>query len=148
MKKIFKLAVVLGLTSASGLAYSAGDPIAERKAMMKNVGASAGAAAAMIKGNTPFDPRVALLAFRTMNAVSLGYGSKFPAGAESGGESKAGPKIWEDPDGFAAAVAKLQADTAAAIAAPATDLDAFKAQFAQVASNCSSCHETYRINTK
>ena len=53
MKKIFKLAVVLGLTSASGLAYSAGDPIAERKAMMKNVGASAGAAALLCWPSAP-----------------------------------------------------------------------------------------------
>lgn len=147
MKNIWKVAVVLGLASASSLAYSAGNPIAERKAMMKSSGAAAGAAAAMIKGSTPFDPRVVLLAYRTMNAVALGYGSKFPAGSEGSGPSKASPKVWEDPEGFAAALAKFQADTAAAIEAPATDIDAFKAQFGQVASNCSSCHESYRIKT-
>lgn len=143
MKNVLKLALVVGLASASTLAYAAGDPIAERQAMMKSVGAATGAAAAMVKGKTEFDARVAMLALRTMNAVSLGYGSKFPEGSDTG-DTKAKATIWSDPDGFAAAIAKLEADTSAALAAPATDLDAFKAQFGMVAANCAACHETYR----
>lgn len=143
MKNVLKLGIVMGLAGASTLAYAAGDPIAERKAMMKSVGAATGAAAAMVKGQAEFDPRVAMLALRTMNAVSLGYGSKFPEGSDTG-DTKAKATIWSDPDGFAAAIAKFEADTSAALAAPATDLDAFKAQFGMVAANCAACHETYR----
>lgn len=145
MKNVLKLAVVLGLAGASTMAFAAGDPIAERKAMMKSVGAATGASAAMVKGQAEFDPRVAMLALRTMNAVALGFADKFPAGSETGGKTTAAPKIWEDSAGFAAAVAKFEADTAAAAAAPATDLDGFKAQFGAVAANCSACHETYRV---
>ena len=142
MKNLLKLTIVMGLAGASTLAYAAGDPIADRKAMMKSVGAATGASAAMVKGQAEFDPRVAMLALRTMNAVALGYGSKFPEG--STGDTKAKDTIWSDPDGFAAAIAKFEADTSAALAAPATDLDAFKAQFGMVAANCAACHETYR----
>lgn len=145
MKNIIKLAVVAGLASASTMAFAAGDPIAERKAMMKSVGAATGASAAMVKGQAEFDPRVAMLALRTMNAVALGYGDKFPEGSESGGKTTAAPKIWEDSAGFAAAIAKFEADTAAALAAPAGDLDSFKAQFGAIAANCSACHQDYRV---
>lgn len=145
MKSFIKLAVVASLAGVSTMAFAAGDPIAERKAMMKSVGAATGASAAMVKGQADFDPRVAMLALRTMNAVALGYAGKFPVGSESGGKTTASPKIWEDSAGFAAAVAKFEADTAAALAAPAADLDAFKAQFGSVAANCSACHETYRV---
>lgn len=143
MKNVLKLAIVVGLASASTFAYAAGDPIAERKAMMKSVGAATGAAAAMVKGQADFDARVAMLALRTMNAVALGYGSKFPEGSETG-DTKAKATIWSDADGFAAAIAKWEADTSAALAAPAADLDAFKAQFGMVAANCGTCHQTYR----
>lgn len=144
MKNVLKLAVILSLAGASTFAYAAGDPLAERKAMMKSVGAATGAASAMVKGEAEFDARVAMLALRTMNAVALGYGSKFPEGSDTG-NSRAAPAIWSDSDGFAAAIAKFEADTAAAIAAPAADLDAFKAQFGMVAANCGACHETYRL---
>lgn len=143
MKNVLKLALLAGLASASTFAFAAGDPIAERKAMMKSVGAAAGASGAMMKGQTEFDPRVAMLALRTMNAVALGYGSKFPDGSDSG-DTKAAASIWSDPDGYAAAIAKFEADTAAALSAPAADLDAFKAQFGMVAANCGACHQTYR----
>lgn len=144
MKNLLKLAVIMGLASASTFSYAAGDPIAERKAMMKSVGAATGAAAGMVKGETEFDARVAMLALRTMNAVALGYGSKFPEGSDTG-DTKAAATIWSDPDGFAAAIAKFETDTAAAIAAPAADLDAFKAQFGMVTANCGACHKTYQI---
>lgn len=145
MKSFIKLAVVASLAGVSTMAFAAGDPIAERKAMMKSVGAATGASAAMVKGQADFDPRVAMLALRTMNAVALGFSAKFPEGSESGGKTTASPKIWEDSAGFAAAVAKFEADTAAALAAPAGDIDAFKAQFGAVAANCSSCHQDYRV---
>lgn len=145
MRNFVKLAVVVGLACASTVAFAADDPIADRKAMMKSVGAATGASAAMVKGQAPFDARVAMLALRTMNAVALGYAGKFPEGSESGGKTTASPKIWEDSAGFAAAIAKFEADTAAALAAPAADVDAFKAQFGAVAANCAACHETYRV---
>ncbi|MBL4646104.1 MAG: cytochrome c [Rhizobiales bacterium] len=148
MKKILILALTAGVAVASGMATAADDPIAARKALMKSVGASVGVSVKMMKGEAPYDARVAMLAMRTINAASIGFGEMFPAGSETGGETTASPKIWSDMGGFSAKLAKFQADSAAAMAAPAADLDGFKAQFGQVAGNCKGCHTEYRVPKK
>lgn len=125
--------------------YGAEDPIAARKAIMKNVGAATKAGGDMLKGEADFNAVTAVLIFRTMNAASLGMGELFPDGSETGGKTIASPKIWEDRAGFDMAMAKFQADTAAAIASNPADIDAFKAAFGAAAQNCNACHEAYRI---
>ena len=142
LKIMLSAAVMLGSTSA---VFSADDPIAVRKAMMKNVGAATGAGAAMAKGEAEFNAVTAELVLRTMNTAALGVGELFPAGSESGGETTASPKIWEDRAGFNAAFAKFASDTAAGIAAKPADLDAFRAAFGAAAANCGSCHKAYRV---
>ncbi|MFT7026790.1 MAG: cytochrome c556 [Paracoccaceae bacterium] len=120
------------------------DPVSVREHMMKNVGAAMGMAGKMAKGEAAYSADTAVAAFRIMNAAALGFGSQFPAGSGTDA-SEASPKIWTDAAGFDAAVVKFIKDTeAAVIAAPAT-LDAFKPVFGQVAGNCKSCHEGYRI---
>lgn len=145
MKKqiVFSLMIALGVT---GLAYSADDPIATRKAMMQNVGAAAKVGGMMLKGETEFNAITAELLLRTMNTASLGFGELYPEGSETGGKTTASPAIWEDRAGFDAAIAKFQTDTAAAIAAKPADLDAFKAAFGSAASNCGTCHKAYRVS--
>lgn len=142
MKKLFiavSTAAVLASTSAIA------DPIADRMASMKNVGAAMGASVAIMKGQAEFDPRVALLSFAAMNTAAIGFEKHFPAGSETGNDSTAKDTIWSDAAGFKAAVDKFRADTAAAMAAKPADLDSFKAAFGKVAANCKSCHEAYRI---
>ncbi|MEP0940661.1 MAG: cytochrome c [Rhizobiaceae bacterium] len=143
-----KFKILLGaalLAATTSTAISAEDPIAVRKAMMKNVGAATGAGGAMMKGEAEFNAVAAQLILRTMNTAALGFGELFPAGSESGGDSTASPKIWEDRAGFDAAIAKFQSDTAAGIAAKPASLDEFKAAFGAAAANCGSCHKAYRI---
>lgn len=141
--KVFVVAILAGVSATS--AFSADDPIAARKAMMKNVGAAAGAGFAMVKGEAEFDAVSAQLVLRTMNTAALGFGELFPVGSESGGESIAAPSIWEDQAGFKSVLAKFQEDTAAGIAAKPADLEAFKAVLGAAASNCNTCHKAYRI---
>ena len=113
-------------------------------ALMDANGAAAGAGAAMMKGEVPFNAAVAKSVFLTMHAVAYSYGDYFPEGSDTG-DTKASPKIWEDAAGFAAALAKFQQDTDAALAADVADLEAFKAAFGQVAGNCKSCHDAFRL---
>jgi len=113
--------------------------------MMSQFGKAAGHLGAMAKGEAPFDARLADAAFRAMNAAALGFGGKFPEGSETGAETEAAPAIWSDRAGFDAAIAALIADTDAAIAAEAGDLETMRAAFGTVAENCKSCHESYRI---
>lgn len=141
--KILRTAAVSALMVASIVSgvNASGDPAAERQAAMKQVGAATGAAAAMVKGEVPFNAVAAQLALRTMNGVGLGFGYMFPEGSETGAKTEASPKIWSDRAGFDAAVNKFVTDTSA----PVTDLASFKAAFGAAASNCGACHKAYRV---
>lgn len=139
------LVLALALGCVSTAAISADDPISTRKAIMKSVGAAAGAGGGMLKGEIPFHPAVANLALRTMDAAAQTYGDYFPEGSQGGPESEAGPKIWEDRAGFDAKIAEFKAATSAAVAAKPADMDSFKAAFGSVARNCKGCHEGYRV---
>lgn len=126
----------------SGAAFA--DPIADRKALMKERGGLVGQLAPIAKGEKPFDAAAVLAALQGLaaNGDKFDIDALFPAGSDSG-DTKAAPKIWEDMAGFKAAEAKFEADVDAAIAAAPQDLDAFKAQFGAVAANCGACHQAY-----
>jgi cytochrome c556 len=141
-----KVAVVLGLFSVgfAGMAIGQDAPIPARQELMKMNGAAAKAASDMIKGTTPYDAVKAADAMRIIASDMEEFPSLFPPGSESGGDTKASPKIWEDMAGFEAAAAKLAADAKTAEAAAANGVDAFKTAFAAVGADCGGCHETYR----
>jgi len=120
------------------------DAASLRSHAMKNAGLAAGLGGKMLKGEAPFDARVAQAALAAINSTALGIGLMVPEG--SGGEkTQASDKIWSDKAGFEAAVAKFIADSSAAVAAKVADMDGFKAQFVAVTSNCKACHEKYRV---
>ena len=68
----------------------------------------------------------------------------FPETSKAGGETTAGPKIWEDQAGFRKRFDDWAADIKTA-SAQTNDLDAFKVAFGNVTKACGGCHETYRI---
>ena len=134
---------MLALAGTAALA----DPIADRKALMKANGKAAGMLAPMVKGEKPFDAAVVLEALTTINgnAQKIDVVALFPPGTETGGETTASPKIWQDMADFQARIDKFKADAAAAAAAPAKDLDALKTQFERLGKNCGGCHENFRV---
>jgi len=70
----------------------------------------------------------------------------FPEGSNVG-ESEALPVIWEDAEGFAAAIAKMQEATAAFVeAAEGGDGEAIGAAFRNVGMSCRGCHDNYRVS--
>ena len=144
MRRLIFGLVALAVAGTAVSAYATDDPIKTRRWLMDANGGAAGAGAAMMKGDVPFNAAVAKSVFLTMHAVAYSYGDYFPEGSGTG-DTKAGPKIWEDAAGFAAALTKFQQDTDAALAADIADLDAFKASFGTVAGNCKSCHDVYRL---
>lgn len=149
--RMMQTAAVLGLVAGLGMAgmsaQAAEDPIATRQALMASVGAAAGLGGGMMKGEIAYSPAAGKAAIATVRAVSLSYGDYFPAGSDQG-ETNAAATVWEDPDGFAAELAKLseaaeKAWQASGKDGPA-DVEAFKAAFGPVLGTCKSCHETYR----
>jgi cytochrome c556 len=144
MRRLFVGLTAFAVAAAAASAFAAEDPIFTRKSLMDANGAAAGAGAAMLKGEVPFNPAVAKSTLMTMHAVAYTLGDYVPAGSDSG-DTKASPKIWEDAEGWSAALARFQSDVDAALAANPQDLDSYKAAFGQVAANCKSCHESFKL---
>ena len=122
-------------------AFAEGDAAADRQSVMSNVGKVTKLGAAMAKEEAPFDAATAEAVFRTLNNAALGFGYMFPEGSQTGSDTEASPKIWEDRAGFDAQVAKFVADTTPV---PAT-LDEFKTAFGTATQNCGACHENWRV---
>lgn len=132
--------LVLGLSAV----VAQSDPIAERKAAMKAVGAATGLGAKIAKGEEAFDAAKVQGIFKTYVDASKKMPTLYPDTAKTGGDTSAAPKIWEDQAGFKAAFAKFEADAAAAGTA-SVDLAAFRTAFGNVTKNCAACHEAYRV---
>jgi cytochrome c556 len=135
------LAIALGATAV----VAQSSAIAERKALMKSVGAAAKAGAGFAKGTTPYDNTKALEIFATYASVAAKMPSLFPDDSKTGGDTTASPKIWAEKPAFVAAMGKFEADAKAAQGS-VKDLDTFKAAFGAMGKHCGSCHETYRTN--
>lgn len=121
------------------------DPIEERQEIMKAFGDSMRTLGPIAQGQADFDAAAVQAALETLNenAQAIDVATLFPEG--SVGDSRAAPAIWENLDDFTAKVEAFQADTAAAVEAAPQDIDAFREVFGPAASNCGTCHESYRI---
>lgn len=133
-------AVALGV----GAATAQQDPIAARRALMKANGEQAKIAAAMAKGEAPFDLAAAHKALATFADAAGKMPGLFPDTSKTGGDTAADPKIWDNMADFKARFAKL-ADDVKAADAQVKDLDSFKAAFGVIGKDCGGCHENYRI---
>ena len=133
-------------TAALFVSAAYADPIADRKAIMKERGGLIGGIAKMAKGETPFDAAAVLTALQALqaNEAKVDIDALFPAGSDKG-DTKAAPKIWEDMAGFKAANDKYKADLDAAVAAPATSVEALGAQLGVLGGDCGGCHKPYRL---
>ena len=120
------------------------DPIAARKALMKESGQATAVVVKMTKGETPVDLAAAQASFKAYQNIASKMPALFPDNSKSGGETTAAPAIWENMNDFKARFAKFDADAKAAEAS-VKDLDSLKAAVATVTRNCGGCHETYRV---
>lgn len=137
-----KRGILIAVLMASGVSLAGAGPIEDREALMKGMAGATKKLASYAKGETAFDAAAVKPLLQTYIDDAAKIPTLFPAGS-TGGESTAGPKIWEDPAGFKAAADKLGADATAALAA--TDQASLAKAFGAITSNCTSCHGTYRI---
>jgi cytochrome c556 len=140
MKRLVLAAAFAAIAATAVVAQS--DPIAARKALMKENGAQSRIAREMIEGKKPFDLAAAKHALAVFAAASEKGKSLWPDSSKTG-DTHSLPAIWENKADFEAKLAKFSADAKAA-EAKVTDLDSFKAQMAEVGKNCGGCHNTYR----
>lgn len=96
----------------------------------------------MLQGKADYDAEAAMAALNVWAEAGQKFGDLFPEGSEGG---EAAPAVWEDREGFNAALNEWQDATAAAIAASPQTLDDAKASIGPVFNTCKNCHDTYRI---
>ena len=100
---------------------------------------------AMIKGDVPFDAKVA--AENIEIVALLNSRVQFAAFIEGSdkGNTRAKPEIWSEKDKFSAAIAKSQDDVAKLVAAGKSgNLDQIKAAAGGVGQSCKACHDAYQ----
>jgi cytochrome c556 len=119
------------------------DPIAARKALMKENGNQARIAREMIEGKQPFSLDAAKKVLATFGDTNDKAKNLWPDSSKTGGDTAALPAIWENKADFEAKLAKFSADSKAA-SGKVTDLDSFKAQMTEIGKNCGGCHQPYR----
>lgn len=127
------------------MAPQAMSPQKERHELMESVKDGAQVVGPMLQGKKEFDAEAAMAALNGWADVAQKFGDLFPPGSETGEGTEAAPAIWEDREGFDAALKEWQDATAAAIAANPQTLEDAKATIGPVFNTCKNCHDTYRI---
>jgi cytochrome c556 len=140
MKRIVLAAAfaALGVTAV----VAQGDPIAARKAVMKENGNQARIAREMIEGKQPFSVDAAKKVLVTFGETHDKAKNLWPDTSKAG-DTAALPAIWENKADFDAKLAKFSTDSKAA-SAKVTNLDTFKTEMGEIGKSCGGCHQPYR----
>jgi cytochrome c556 len=144
---MLRVFVVAGTLLLGASAVMAQDVTKDTQAVMKATGKNAGALAAMVKGEKPYDQATVDAAFAQFEETGKKLPTLFPAsskGVKLEGDYQTSPKIWEDKSGFDEHIASY-VKTVAEAKGKIKDIDTLKVSFPGVGKQCGGCHETYRI---
>ena len=136
----------IALACGIGAVWANTDPIAERRALMKNDGMAAKKMFDMSKGTIPFDLAAVQESLKTLYEGASKSAALFPDDSKTGGGTAALPAIWQNKADFDARFAKFVKDVAAAQAG-IVDEASFKKLAPAVFQNCGGCHELYKAKT-
>jgi cytochrome c556 len=123
------------------------DAVKVAQTQMKGNGKNAGALAAMVKGEKPYDQATVDAALAQFEDTVKKFPTLFPEsikGLKADGDYSSSPKVWEDKAGFdehVASFAKAVSDAKASV----KDLDTLKVALPLIGKQCGGCHETYRV---
>jgi cytochrome c556 len=138
------IALTMGISMYAAADTTPEDAADYRTAVMESLRGHIRAASMSVRGLV--EDRGQLL----NHAQGLANGAKefdylFPEGSNVG-ESEALPVIWEEPDEFAAAIAKVQEASAAfVVAAESGDSEAIGGAFRNLGGACRGCHDRFRV---
>jgi len=145
MKRV--LVVAGALLLGMGAVWAQQDSVKEVQVLMKGNGKNAGAVAAMVKGEKPYDQATVDSALAQFEDTAKKLPNLFPASAKGmkpEGDYSTSPKVWEDKAGFDARIASF-AKVVGEAKGKIKDLDSLKAAFPAVGKECGGCHETFRV---
>jgi cytochrome c556 len=133
-------AAALSLAAATA-AVSAGSPMEERQATMKQVGQTMKEANALTAPAT-YDAAKAKALMDSVGAAAKKLHGLYPTGSGDDPKSAADPKIWTNKADFDKRLTEVQ--TLAAAAGKTTSAETFKPAFSALGATCKSCHDIYR----
>ena len=139
------VAIATTLLLAAGAVMAQQDQVKDTQAMMKGNGKNAGALAAMIKGEKPYDQATVDAALKQFADTGKKLPTLFPEsikGKTFDGDYQPTDKIWTDKAGFDEHIASFAKTVSEA---KITDLDTLKATLPVIGKQCGGCHETYRL---
>ena len=146
MKRIVLVAATLLLGAGAVVAQQ--DLIDQSHALMKANGKNLGGVLSpMARGDKPFDQAAVDAALAQLADTASKLPSLYPASVKAvkqDAEYIPSAKVWDDPAGFAAAIASF-AQAVNGAKGKITDLDSLKAALPTIAKTCSGCHETFRV---
>src|SRR6267378_2490190 len=142
---MIRTVVVVGtLLLGVGAVVAQQDLVKHAQTFMKGNGKNAGALAAMVKGEKPYDQAAVDAALTQFEDTAKKLPTLFPAsikGKPFEGDYSPSSKIWEDKAGFnehIASFAKAIGDAKGKI----KDGDSLKAELSVIGKQCGGCHET------
>ncbi|RPH41369.1 MAG: cytochrome c [Burkholderiales bacterium] len=146
MKRILAVAAVLAALSplaAQAQFAKPEDAIKYRQSSFSVLGAHFGRIGAMVNGRIPYDAKIAGENAALVATLAKLPGAAFPAGSETGLNTRAKPEIWKDTAKFQAAYEKMVTETAK-LPAAAGDAGTLKTAFGAAAATCKGCHDDFR----
>ena len=143
---MMRTVVIAGaLLLAAGAVMAQQDQVKDTQTMMKGNGKNAGALAAMIKGEKPYDQATVDAALKQFADTGKKLPTLFPEsikGKTFDGDYQPTEKIWTDKAGFDEHIASFAKTVSEA---KITDLDTLKATLPVIGKQCGGCHETFRM---
>ena len=122
------------------------DPIAARKALMKQNNNGAKSISQMARGQAPFDAAKVDAAFAQWADTASKFGALFPDSSKTGDKTRASPKVWQTRADFDAKLADFGKAVADNRDKAKASVDGLKAALPAVGKTCDGCHETYRLS--
>ena len=141
-----RLPLILAALAVASSVFADDDPRHERHELMEGVRDAAKPVGMMLRGEAEFDSEVLMQSLNVWKEAGAVFGGLFPEGSETGMDTEAAPAIWDDREGFNAALAKWQNAVDAAIEASPDTLEAAKPVVGPVFQTCKGCHDNYRIS--
>ena len=145
---MIRTVVVVGtLLLGVGAVVAQQDLVKHAQTFMKGNGKNAGALAAMVKGEKPYDQATVDTALAQFADTAKNLPTLFPEsvkGLKAEGDYSTSPKIWEDKAGFSEHIAsfgKVVTEAKTQI----KDLDSLKTTLPVIGKQCGACHETFRV---
>jgi cytochrome c556 len=145
---MIRTVVVVGtLLLGIGAVVAQQDALKHAQTYMKGNGKNAGALAAMVKGEKPYDQATVDTALAQFEDTAKNLPTLFPdsvKGLKAEGDYSPSSKIWEDKAGFGEHIASFGKVTTEA-KTQIKDLDSLKATLPVIGKQCGGCHETFRV---